>query len=225
MKTLTSLSSKLVGVALLSLCALSASGQGAPFYIKPDIGGNITVDSDLKEFFGPVASDTKVKFDPGFRAGLAGGYFFTDWFALEGEAGFIENRISSITGADRVHDAWFSNIPFLVNGKLQLPNSSRFTPYIGAGVGFSVAWIDVSEIQLAGTSLHGDISDVVFAWQGIAGLRYKINQQMGISFEYRYFYADGPSFQADFTEGTASDTMKFGHTQSHCFSLAFDFHF
>ena len=123
MKTLTSLSSKLLSVALLSLCALSASGQGAPFYIKPDIGGNITVDSDLKEFFGPVAPGTKVKFDPGFRAGLAGGYFFTDWFALEGEAGFIENQISSITGADRVHDAWFANIPFLVNGKLQLPNS------------------------------------------------------------------------------------------------------
>jgi opacity protein-like surface antigen len=83
----------------------------------------------------------------------------------------------------------------------------------------------VDYISLNGTSMSGDISDVVFAWQGIAGLRYKINSQMGLSFEYRYFYGDGPNWEPDFTSGTFSDQMKFGHTQSHCFSLAFDFHF
>jgi opacity protein-like surface antigen len=225
MKTLAAFSSRLIGVTLLSVCAVSAFGQGAPFYMKVDAGGTIMSDTDLKEFFGPVAPDTKVKFNPGFRAGLAGGYFFTEWFALEGETAFMQNKIDSITGADRVHDAWFANIPFLANAKLQLPNQSPFTPYVGAGAGFSISMIDVSEISLNGTSFNGNISDTVFAWQAFAGLRYKINSQMGLSFEYRYFDADGARWTADFTSGTSSDTMRFGRTQTHCFSLAFDFHF
>src|SRR5262249_22963172 len=134
--------------ALLAACALPALGQGTRFYVKADVGGNITQNADLKEFFGPVAPGTKVKFDPGFRAGLTGGYQLTDWFAPEIEVGFLENRIDSITGADRVHDAWFGNVPFLVNGKLQYPNSSPITPYAGAGIGFSEAIIDVGHLDV-----------------------------------------------------------------------------
>jgi OOP family OmpA-OmpF porin len=210
---------------LLIACTAPALGQSTRFYVKGDLGGNLTQDATLNEFFGPVAPDTKVKFDPGFRAGLAGGYQLTDWFAGEVEIGYMENHIDSITGADRVHDSWFANIPFLVNGKLQYPNSSPITPYIGAGVGFSEALLRVGRIDLAGTSLHGDIADTVFAYQAFAGLRYRINDQMGLSVEYRYFAADGATWQADFTSGTASDTMRMGHTRTHAISLAFDFRF
>ena len=209
----------------LAAGTFSGLSQGTGFYLKADLGGNITQNTDLKEFFGPVAPGTKVKFDPGFRAGLAGGYQFTDWFAAEAEVGYVENRIDSITGADRVHDAWFGNVPFLVNGKFQYPNRSPLTPYIGAGVGFSEALIDVGRIELGGTSLHGSITDTVFAYQAFAGLRYSINERMGLSLEYRYFAAEGANFQADFTSGTASDTMRMGRTQTHAISFAFDFRF
>src|SRR5258708_16307050 len=216
--------------ALACSCALlawslPALGQSSRFYAKADVGGNITQDTSLNEFFGPVAPNTKVKFDPGYRAGIAGGYQLTDWFAPEVEFGFMENKIDSITGADRVHDSWFASVPFLVNGKLQYPNSSPITPYAGAGVGFSEALLSVGHIDLGGTSLHGDISDTVFAWQAFAGLRYKINDQMGLRVEYRYFRTDGASWQADFTAGTASDTLRMGRTQTHAISLAFDFRF
>lgn len=214
----------LCSCALLA-CALPAVGQSSRFYVKADVGGNITRDTSLNEFFGPVAPDTKVKLDPGLRAGIAGGYQLTDWFAPEVEIGFLQNKIDSITGADRVHDSWFANVPFLVNGKLQYPNSSPITPYAGAGVGFSEAVLSVGQIDLNGTSLHGDMNDTVFAWQAFAGLRYKINEQMGLSVEYRYFRADGATWQADFTSNTSSDTMRMGRTQTHAFSLAFDFRF
>jgi len=210
---------------MLAGLTLPAWSQGTKFYIKTDVGGNLTQDTDLREFFGPVAPGTKVKFDPGFRAGLTGGYQLTDWFAGEVEIGFVENRIDSITGADRVHDAWFANVPFLLNGRLQYPNSSPLTPYIGAGVGFSQALIDVEQLEIGGTSLHGNLYDTVFAYQAFAGLRYKINDQMGLSIEYRYFDADGANWQADTTSGTISDTMRFGRTQTHAFSVAFDFRF
>ena len=211
--------------SLVLLCTLPVLGQSSKFYAKVDLGGNITQDARLTEFFGPVAPDSKVKFDPGLRAGVAGGYQLTDWFAPEVEIGFVENKIDSITGADRVHDAWFSNVPFLVNGKFQYPNSSPLTPYAGAGVGFSEALLSVGQIDLNGTSVHGDISDTVFAWQAFAGLRYRINDQMGVSLEYRYFHADGASWQADFTSDTPSDTLRMGHTQTHAISVAFEFRF
>lgn len=225
MKTMIGLPWKNLLTGTLLTAALPALGQSTGFYVKGDLGGNITQDADLKEFFGPVAPGTKVKFDPGFRAGLTGGYQFIDWFAGEVEVGYMENRIDSITGADRVHNAWFGNVPFLLNGKLQYPNSSPLTPYIGAGVGFSEALISVDHIDLGETSLHGSMNDTVFAWQGFAGLRYRINDRMGVSVEYRYFAADGASWQADFTQGTASDTLRMGRTQTHAVSLAFDFRF
>ena len=225
MKMITTSPKSLFLAGALVVCALPAFGQYSRFYAKIDLGGNITPDANLNEFFGPVAPDTKVKFDPGFRSGLVGGYQITDWFSGELELGFMENSIHEITGADRVHDAWYANVPFMVNAKLQYPNSSKFIPYIGAGVGFSESLMDVSQISLNGTSLNGYMWDTVFAWQGFAGLRYKINDQMGLSIEYHYFYADGANWQADFTSGTASDTMSMGHTQTHAFSLAFDFRF
>lgn len=47
----------------LTAVGLSALAQNTGFYVKADVGGNITKDADLKEFFGPVAPGTKVKFD------------------------------------------------------------------------------------------------------------------------------------------------------------------
>jgi len=225
MKTTIAHFKPLLSASVLMVCALPVLGQSSKFYAKVDLGGNWTHDTQLTEFFGPVASGTKVKFDPGFRAGMAGGYQLTEWFAPEVELGFVENKIDSITGADRVHDSWFANVPFLVNAKFQYPNSSRLTPYGGAGVGFSAALLSVGEIELGGTSVHGDISDTVFAWQAFAGLRYRISDQMGLSVEYRYFQADPASWEADFTSRTFSDTMRMGRTTTQSISLAFDFRF
>jgi len=141
------------------------------------------------------------------------------------------NNIKSITGATRVHDAMIGNVPFLVNGKLQYPmGRCPVTPYIGAGVGFSETFFDVDKLEFRDASgdiygLSGSDSDTVFAWQAFAGLRYALNEHMGLSVEYRYFQAESPSWQADFTYGTGSDVMKFGRTQTHAFSLVFDFRF
>ena len=212
------------GAGLL-LVAAPAFGQNTGFYVKGDVGGNLTPDINLEEFFGPVASGSKVQLDPGFRAGVAGGYQVTDWLAGEAEIGLMENRINSITGATQVHDAFFANVPFLLNLKLQYPNSSKFIPYAGAGVGFSEAIFSVDQVTIGNVTLSGDDADTVFAYQAFAGLRYQLNERMGLCVEYRYFVAESPSWQTDVTFGTSSDTMKFGRSQTHALSLAFEFRF
>lgn len=211
------------GLALLSTC--SAQAQWDRFYIKADAGGNYTRDTDLKEFFGePLAPGTKIKFNPGGRFAIAGGYRFTDWFAGEVETGVMPNSIDSITGASSV-DAVFSNVPLLVNARIQLPTWYSVAPYIGGGAGASFPVIDSDHIDIGGTSMHGSDADAVFAYQGFAGLRFKLNDRMGLSLEYHYFHADGAEWKAESAFGTATDRMRFGSTETHAVSIAFDFHF
>src|SRR5205807_6447818 len=73
--------------SLALLSGSTAPAQQYPWYLKADLGGNVTLDTNLKEFFGEVTPGSKVKFDPGVRVGFAGGYSLTDWFAAEGEIG------------------------------------------------------------------------------------------------------------------------------------------
>jgi OOP family OmpA-OmpF porin len=208
----------------LLCCATRATGQENGFYVKADLGGGVTMDTDLNEFFGPVAPGSKVKFDPGFRYGFAAGYQITDWFALEGELGAMSSSINEITDASHV-DAWFINVPFLVNAKFQYRNASHFTPYIGAGVGGADSILDVDFIELNGVGMSGTTSEVVFAWQGFAGVRYNFNDQMSLGLEYRYTWSDKPSWEVDETFGTFTDHLSFGEIQSHSLSLAFQWRF
>jgi len=203
---------------------LAAHSQMDRLYVKADVGGNITQSTDLREFFGDDTTGARVKFDPGTRIGIAAGYELCQFFAVEGEVGAMANTIKSISGADRV-DAVFVNVPFLVNAKLQAPRNWKLRPYIGAGVGGSASIIDSDHITRNDTDVHGSDGDVVFAWQGFTGFRISINETMGIGFEYRYFEASHATWTAEFASGTASDKMSFGRTQTHCFSVVFDWHF
>jgi len=215
----------LVGGSSLLLAPLTGRCGADGLYFKADAGGNVTEDIKLNEFFGPVTPGSKVKLDPGVRFGLTAGYDVCDWFGFEGELGIFANKITSMTDATEVHDAYFENAPFLVNAKLHLPYWYRVSPYIGAGVGGSVSILDVDHVTINGISLHGSDSDVVFAWQAFAGLRFMINKHMGVSVEYRYFVADSPSWTADETFGTVTDKVRFGHAYTHSASVAFDWRF
>ena len=209
--------------------------QEPGFFVKLDLGGTVVQDTHLRDFFGPVTPGSKVTFDPGYRVGLAAGYQFNDFIGLDLEVAGMENEIHSITSASRIHDATFSNVPFLVNVKVQFPSRCPLTPYIGAGVGVSEVILDASDITLANTpapgtftSFSGTDSDAVFAWQAMAGVRYRFNERMGLALEYRYFWADSPSWSFDFFIGPTpppSDQLRFGQTKTHIVSLAFDLRF
>ncbi len=212
-------------VAFVSLTG--AQGQITGLYLRGDVGGQVTQDARLLGFFGePLAPGAKVKFDPGIRLAFAGGYHVTDWFAAEVEAGVMANKIRSITGASRVDEATFSNVPLLLNARFECP-SRRFplSPYFGGGLGMSASTIDADHIDIGGTSMRGNQSSVVFAYQAFGGLRYRLNDRMGLSLEYHYFATTDSSWDADIAAGTASSKMRFAGTQTHTASIAFDFRF
>jgi opacity protein-like surface antigen len=210
-----------VTCACASLTALTLNAaEDTGYYVRPDIGGTWTPETELKEFFGSSGGGRKVKFDPGARFGISGGYKFCDWFSAEAQTGIMISSLDTISGANRV-DATFSNVPFLLNGRLQLPTHSRFTPYIGGGAGMSLATLDADPISLNGRTLNGSDVDVVFAYQGFAGVRYELNDRMGLALEYHYFGTTEPAWDARH----ASGHLKFGGIETHALTVAFDYKF
>jgi len=211
------------------LCAgafcVGAAHAESRFYIGADAGGALTGDTRVKEFIGAVDPGTKVRLDPGIRVGFVGGYRFTDWFSLEGETGVIGNNIKSITGASIDGDASLANVPFLVNARFQLPKGKcPVTPYVGGGAGGSASVLSFDHhIDINGNRLRGSDADVVFAYQAFGGLRYAINDRMGVGVEYHYFVTTGPSWSAN---GVGSpDKISFAGTHTHAITASFDFKF
>jgi opacity protein-like surface antigen len=179
----------------------------------------------VDHWFGENVQGVKLQLDPGLRAGVSGGYLVTPWFAPEFELGLMINEVDSITGPAFADEVTLSQFPFLVNAKFLIPNRSIVTPYAGIGAGGSATFFDADYIRIGNTSLSGEDSDVVFAWQAFAGLRFALNEQMGLGLEYRYFQAEGASWEADFVGPSFDDEFGLGRSSIHTVSLTFEFRF
>lgn len=216
------------GITVLGLALLSstmAQAEQNRFYLQADIGGTSASDVKLKEFFGqPIAANSEISLDPGVRFGIRGGYGLTDWLAAEVETGVSANDIDTITGATQA-DGSIANVPLMLNLRLQVPERNRLAPYAGAGFGLSSTVLSGDDIVIGGTRYDGTSADAVFAWQAFAGLRFAINDHMGISAEYHYFRAEASNMTADLTIGTPTDRVKLGRTETHSVSVAFDVRF
>jgi opacity protein-like surface antigen len=216
---------RLAVCSLASLTLLTAQAEHGKFYVEADAGGAVTVNTSLQEWFGaPILPNSVVEFDPGFRLGLRGGYGVTDWFDAEVETGIMANNISFITGATET-DGSLANIPLMFNARFHCPALHKFSPYFGGGLGVSTTVLSGDNLTVAGTTLDGSVAGAVFAYQAFAGLRFAINDRMGLSIEYHYFGTTDSDMRADVTVGTASDEVRLGGTGTHTATIAFDFRF
>jgi opacity protein-like surface antigen len=219
-----------VTLALLTLSLLPSATSRAEqnrFYAQADVGGAVASDVDLKAFFGQgLTPGAQISLDPGARFAIRGGYGLTDWLAAEVETGATINSIDTISTAG-VADASGSliNVPLLFNVRLQVPEKNRFAPYAGAGFGFANTILTGDDIIIGATRFSGSVSDVVFAYQAFAGVRFALNERMGLSAEYHYFHTEASNMTADVISGVGSDTLKLGSTETHSFSIAFDWRF
>lgn len=222
MKTFSLLTAAFCAFPLASAVSMA---QDTGFYLRGDAGIQWTGDTQLKEFFGePLSAGNRIRFDPGPRIGITAGYSVTDWFAAEAETGVMASEIDSISGRTR-GEATFSSVPLLANVRFQCPAECRIRPYIGGGVGMSSAIIAADDLEIGGTTMDGSEGDAVFAYQAFGGIRYQLNDRMGVSLEYHYFAANGASWKAESTVGTGSDRLRFGGTETHAVSFAFDYRF
>jgi len=154
---------------------------------------------------------TKAAFSAGF------GYHFNDWLrsdvTVEGFRADFNGTTSSADPCDaglpgttscRSEDSSsFSAIGAMVNGYVDLGTYAGFTPYVGAGLGYSlVRWkdlqnttycvgVDCPSAAPVATTSHPGQKDWRFTYALMAGVAYDISRNLKLDVGYKYRHIDG----------------------------------
>jgi opacity protein-like surface antigen len=146
-------------------------------YLGFDIGAALQQDITIKDTFG---ESEKVNFDPGVRFDFQAGYNFTTDWAAEMELGVVVNQVkdSVVFGTDFM-EVDLVELPIMVNVIYTQPLGRGFSACIGGGIGG--VFSDYSN-EYGGTTK----SDATLAFQGIAGLKYTINERWDTGVSYKF---------------------------------------
>ena len=222
-----SFSKFILGAALAGGLSVSAAAQpvyitenidGGPWYFRGGAGPDWMQNSRLS--LDSTMPDARVKFDTGARVDLAGGYMFNPYFGLEGQTGFIYNRVSEIEASPYTR-ADFVQVPLMVNAVFQLPNDSRLTPFIGGGAGATVDNLNIDDATVQGAYLHGSDSVGVFAYQAFGGVRFALQPRIDLSLAYEFLGSKSPEWDVrggDFAG--MPGTLKLHNPETHAVMMA-----
>jgi opacity protein-like surface antigen len=177
---------------------------GAGPYFRAGIGPTIFQNSELKGFSiagtgtGPSG---KVGYDVGVSGDGAFGWAFNQFASIDFDTGYTWGRMNSVDNYSQ-NGSTMGNIPFLANFTLSLPiPHTNIVPYVGGGVGGSDSIFDAHHFTdedatspLFNNFAEGSESDVVFAWQAFAGVRFMLNPSLSLGLGYDFFFTGNPTF-------------------------------
>ncbi len=190
------LASSAIVIAMTVSAAQAAEERWPRWYVGLSGGLNFLSDADVGG-----ANTGNVDFDMGGVGTASLGYLppstmqpFSN-MRIEAEFGYHYNSIDTVqlgAAASATSKGYAKMISYMGNAYYDFHNTSRMTPYIGAGAGVSQVTISKS----SGLNLTGD-NDTVFSYQLLAGIAYKPvtlpNTEWSLG--YRYFTATDPKFQ------------------------------
>lgn len=162
-------------------CAEADTG----LYVSGNLGLAMPRDSDATDS-GVSGLTLNTSYDTGWALGAALGHNFGNT-RLEGEVAYqkADEDKTSFAGVT-LDSTWdISALSFLANGYYDFTNSSAFTPYLSAGLGFA-------KVKWAGDGESAD--DTVFAYQVGAGVGYALSKKVTLDAKYRYFATSDPKF-------------------------------
>lgn len=104
----------------------------------------------------------------------------------DAEAGIIYNPLDQATpsgGQSASVSGSYIQVPLLANGILKWEPIPHLVVYGGGGAGCDADSLDVTSVSGTGTDIVG--SEVDFAWQAQAGIRYHFNTcEIGVAYKY-----------------------------------------
>lgn len=112
---------------------------------------------------GGVEPPTQSYADPEADLGAQFGYRFNNWRLEEGYNYYFSNNVNAL----------------MTNAYYDFRNSSKFTPYVGLGIGMA--------------SFSNDASDINFAYQANLGVDYQLKPNLTLGVNYRYIHWGTPS--------------------------------
>lgn len=184
--------------ALLSAQPAKADDWRQGLYIKGGLGYTVSQDQDYAD--GVNARETEI--DDGYLVQGAVGYDY-GMVRSEVELSYRRNEVDGhqFNGAALANpggDA--TSFAGMVNGYVDIPTGTIVTPYVGLGVGF--ARVDADGYDTSGTDFLDD-GETAFAYQGMAGLDFAIDDTLSFYTEYKYFAVD--NLETRTVAGNSSD--------------------
>lgn len=178
-----------LGCAGLAATASRAAADDplSGFYVGTDAGLNLIHDLN--------APNVSISLRPGVRGDATVGraWKLADEFSVAGEldAGILYNTLDKATSQGQTVSAGgsLSDVPLLAHAVFRWQFYPHWIAYAGAGVGGTFSSLHVN----AGGSNYGlSGTDVDFAWQTMAGVRYRIgSSEIGLGYEYFSFRRSG----------------------------------
>lgn len=197
---------------------------GSGWYLRGDVGyvASNSVGTYRYRTFDPAtatygsADFSSARQNDPFTYGIGVGYHFSDLFRADVTADGMETRFRGETASlnpctpalagttCRSEDS--SNMSawsFMANGYVDLGTVSGFTPYVGAGAGYTyVSWNTLKSdlycvgagcgtTGFVGQTLNGGLKDWRFTWQAMAGVAYSLSKNLKLDVGYRYRHIDG----------------------------------
>ena len=210
---------------------------GNGWYLRGDIGYAAKQENDAPSFntfsvansyrAGTVTSNS---FEDDFSLGGGIGYRFTDMFRgdvtldlIKGDFGIAGTGLDQCASTSPVSTTCsinttgqYDNYMAMVNGYMDLGTIAGFTPYIGAGAGFTK--VKYGEVTSTGTcvdgggtcgataavsSSHSGTSDWRKTWALMAGMSYDLNDQIKVDLGYKYSNVEAGSIYGYNSDATA----------------------
>jgi opacity protein-like surface antigen len=182
--------------------AMAADGP----YVSANLGLAMLSDSDVTDSTVP-GIDMELSYDSGWTIGGAAGYRFSN-FRVEGALAYQANDIdeTSAFGFSVDSSGDVAGTVFLVNGYYDFVNSSPFTPFISAGLGYANVEINDYTIPGSGIPAYND-DDSVFGYQLGIGVGYSVNENVVLDLSYRYFATEDLEFDTTEVEVASHNFM------------------
>lgn len=174
---------------IAAAAAVFAAGSAHAELSGPYLGGGIMGQYQTDRTISGAAVGS-LDMELGYGANGIAGYQFDNGIRIEGEVVYRRNGADQFNNANA--DGSLSSWGLMGNVIWEYDNPSGIYPYVGAGLGGArVSADDFS--NLGGAAL--DDSDVVLAYQGLAGVAFALNPRLSLIAEYKYFRTYDPEFR------------------------------
>jgi opacity protein-like surface antigen len=198
-----------LGMASAQAADLEPVAAPAEWYVS--LFGGVSWLDDVKTDYEfddtPGTYHADIDTDVGFIIGGAIGTHLTDDLRVEVEVAYSENDVDQIHYDSPVdgstnYDAHgkFGILTFMANFWYDVPLSEDLKPYIGGGAGVAIVDGDVGYDDFEDYDPIFDNSEVAFAFQVGAGLRWQVWENVTLDVGYRLRGIDGPEFDSEVTD-------------------------
>ncbi len=178
---------------------VSFTRRGTPVEVNDFFGLDHKRGIDLDLIGGYDFGAVRAEFEAGYKR------------ASVDEINFTNGSRADVDGNVRVYSA-------MANALLDFDGDNGWAGYVGGGVGLANVRYKLNFIDPANVGGSGSDNDRSVAYQGIAGVRKSISNNVDLGLKYRYFVA--PKLNLDIVDGESSGRYK---SHSLLASLIFNF--